>query len=376
MLKNLKLLFLLGAFLSMPAGGGTTTPDYTALLNGLNSVENAECDLEAPATLTVDETGTSYIAISWSDDAHAFAYNVRVWEYENGPVPKLIVDAKPVHGTHYVASHLKYSRKYRFEVAPMCDEVNVSRKFNWIEDNTLIIDLVVEGYTALPGMKMVPQSCNSMTINYNPAQPEYKWFDVEKTVGSQTKISRYTVWVTNENGEFKLKIQKVPESFYSGNSWPSLYRNENDQDPPCAAYFVSIIDDPHDVCQIDLANFDPPFVIYFSILRPGYAVKCLIPYKLPTGGEGVDSRANDSDTDTATFVTNPFSDNLHITSAAQPAETAVTFNLIDSNGRVVLEEQRPAAQEYDLPTSQFPSGFYILKIGANQNTQTFKVIKF
>lgn len=361
--------------MSLSAHARAGAPDYFQPVTSVNSVENAHCDLEAPSALTVEETGTSHISISWQSVAHAYAYNVRVWELVQGGPPQLVIDEKSVLLTYYKATNLKYATKYRLEVAPMCDEINVSKKFIFIQDGTLIIDLMVAGYTALPSMKMVPQICNTLTINYNPIQPEYKWFDVEKTVGGQIKISRYTVWIVLEDGIHRLKIQRVPESFYSGNSWVSNPVNNWGNPPACSAYYALIRDESLNVCRVDLLNFSPPFEVHLSSLEPGYPVKCLYPYKAPDDG-GVDPRSAESDMNNLTFVSNPFSENLHITPAAQPADTPVTFYLIDSNGRLVLEEQKPAAQEYDLPTSQLPPGFYILKIRANQNMQTFKVIKF
>lgn len=376
MVKILKLLFLLGALLPLSVHANAGAPDYFQPVSSVNPVEKTDCDLEAPSTITVEETGTTHISISWQAVAHAYGYNVRVWELVQGGPPQLVIDEKPVLLTNYKATNLKYATQYRLEVAPMCDEVTVSRKFIWIQDFTLIIDLMVAGYTALPTMKMVPTSCNTLTLNYKPIQPEYKWFDVEKTVDGQTKISRYTVWIVLEDGLYRLKMQKVPESYYSGNSWVSNYINNWGDAPPCSAAYAFIRDETLKVCEVDLLNLSPPFELQFTILNSAYAVKCLYPYHAPPGDGGVDPRSEDSDINNPTFVSNPFSEYLHIISTAQPADTPVTFYLIDSNGRLVMEEQRPAAQEYDLPTSQLPSGFYILKIRANQNTQTFKVIKF
>ena len=365
--------------------GGTNTHVNDPLRTETGRSGANLCDLPAPASLSIVETGTNYITISWAAVLHAYAYEVRVQEWDSHTGQWILIKRDSVFGTHYTATNLKYATSYRFEVAAKCNPEDVSPRFSVIIGDTIIIDLVDMGLKELPPASMIRVNCpdNCLTMEYEENGTGCHWFDVGKTVDGQTKYSRYQTWIEKEDlasSGYRVVIQQMPLTANPANSWESNPVNENNAFPPCQGYLAYIRDVETNICKITVSNEEPPFNVCFDILMEGYFVKCLVPGTYPPHEDEDDeyfrshTPAN-ADSKTLTTVSNPFSDFLRIKTVEAQPEATVIFQLFDTNGRLVLAEKMPAVQEYNLPTSHLAPGFYVLKVSANQNTQTLKVVK-
>ena len=385
MVTILRLLFLLFVLSPAVTKGTTSSPDYILPGGEIFPAQISGCDLDAPAAITVEDAGATYITISWTVVKHAYAYNVRVYDVSQGLPGQLVIDAKPIMGTHYTATNLTPGAKYRLEVAAMCEGENepVSRRFTWIESLTLIIDLVADGYTALPSGLNPPYNCTCMDLGNAPNV--YRWFDVVRITDGQMRFSRYQIWLELDTvlQQRRIRVKKIPEYYYPGQTWPS--KPVDDQLEPPSQYFIGnvfVLDEGNQ--KIGRMDFDfdgQNYKACANAMSAGYSIRCIPPnpvYPPNPPGEIPDIRSSETLTEipAKTTVSNPFSDFLRVTITAPLPETTTTFYLFDSNGRLVLEEQISAVQQYNLPTAHLAPGFYILKINANHASQTFKVIKF
>lgn len=78
----------------------------------------------------------------------------------------------------------------------------------------------------------------------------------------------------------------------------------------------------------------------------------------------------------ATAAPNPFSNTLEV-NLAQPAAEQVQLQLFNLSGQVLVEQQFEARNQtqFSLPTSGLPTGLYFLRIEADGEVQTLKVVK-
>lgn len=366
---------------------GTTGRAATPLKDPLLREAGQECNLNAPASLTIVETGTTYITISWAAVPDAYAYEVRVKEWDPGLGQWRLIIQDSTFGTHYTATGLKYATSYRFEVAAKCNSRDVSRNYSVIIGDTIIIDLVDMGRNESPNESMIREECPQNCLVIQPFTGEESacfWFDLGKTVNGMTAYSRYQSWAVKSGSapeDLVVKIYKIPNSSNSFSSWESDPRNEDHNAPPCMAKEVYIFDQELNPFLVTASIKEGQTEICFSVLAEGYFVRCLVPGNLPPGEDDEDSAQGRSDTPADAgsksdfSASNPFSDFLRIKSLPNQPDTPVAIQLFDANGRLVLDEKMPAAQEYNLPTAHLAPGFYALKVSADRNTQTLRVIK-
>lgn len=384
MLRFLNLIILTCCFSLVLSNGGAKTWDNSRFRTESGLTRTDFCELPAPASLSIVETGTNYITISWATVQHAYAYEIRVKEWDPQAGQWILVRRDSVFSTQYTATNLKYATTYCFEVAAKCSPTDTSPRFSVIIGDTIIIDLVDMGLTQLPPPSMIRGNCpdNCLTMVYDENETEFHWFDVGKTVGNFIHYSRYQTWVEKEDlapSGYKVVIQQMPLSANPSKSWESIPVNQDNAPPPCAAYEVYIRDGETKICKVTVSNEEPPFNVCFDILEEGYSVKCLVPGTIPPDDD-IDVYERSAPPVVAGLISgisasNPFSDFLRIKSPHTQPDTPVSIQLFDANGRLVLDEKMPAVQEYNLPTSHFAPGFYVLKVSANQNTQTLKVVK-
>ncbi|MCK6692209.1 MAG: T9SS type A sorting domain-containing protein [Thermoanaerobaculia bacterium] len=343
-----------------------------------------ECDLAAPASLTIVETGTTYITIAWTAVPNAYAYEVRVKEWDEGLGQWRLIIQDSTFGTHYTATGLKYATTYRFEVAAKCNSRDVSRNYSVIIGDTIIIDLVDMGRSELPNESMIREECPQNCLVIQPFTGEESacfWFDLGKTANGMTFYSRYQAWVVKSgNGpdDSVVKIYKIPAESSSFSSWESDPRNQDHFAPPCFAKEVHIFDQELKAFLVTASVEQGQTNICFLVLAAGYNVRCLVPGEYPPGGGDTGGRSDtpaDAGSKSGIGVSNPFTDFLRIKSPLTQPDMPVLIQLFDANGRLVLDEKMPAVQEYNLPTHHLAPGFYVLKVRANQNTQTLKVVK-
>ncbi len=384
MLRFLSLFILTCCFGPVFSTGGAETWDNNRFRTESGLAKTDFCELPAPASLSIVETGTNYITISWAAVQHAYAYEIRVKQWDPQAGQWILIRRDSVFNTQYTATNLKYATSYCFEVAAKCNPADTSPRFSVIIGDTIIIDLVDMGLTQSPPASMIRGNCpdNCLTMVYDEDETEYRWFDVGKTVGNFIHYSRYQTWVEKDNmapSGFRVLIQQMPLSAHPFKSWESNPVNQNNEPPPCEAYEVYIRDEASKICKVTVSSAGVLVNVCFDILEEEYSVKCLVPSQLPPDDDiDVYERSAPpavAGSTSVISVSNPFSDFLRIKSPLTQPDTPVSIQLFDANGRLVLDEKMPAVQEYNLPTSHFAPGFYVLKVSANQNTQTLKVVK-
>lgn len=341
-----------------------------------------ECDLPAPENLVITNSGSTFISIQWASAHTVVPYNVRVKMRDQNGQWQLILDSMYVYGTTFTAWNLQPGKYYRLEVAAICDRENggmVSNRYSSIEKLTLIIDLIPEYSDDLPVNE--PGACRMNCLVFTQPEPgEVRWFDIVRFNDLNMEVfSRYQVAFVSDN---KIELSKVPDINYDGQTWPSQPVNQNGMPPVQFGIVYAYILDENEkkVAKVTFERIYSPSArlnVCISIMERGYHVRCIPPNPAtkPFGGEGSAERTAPGAKSGTIYAVNPFSDQLTIRTTDAQADNPLHIQLLDPNGRLVLDQKSPAGQEYNLPTPHLPPGLYVLRIRSNQLTHILKVIK-
>lgn len=347
-------------------------------------VDSNYCDLDAPGNFHITEIGTNFISTAWEPVQGANAYYLKV--VESGT---LIPVADTTVTTTHATIQVPPGGPYDLILAAVAEGCPPSRGSAIIPDVfTLIVDLIVTGKTIPANVGMIPT-----TECYAEELPNGTfWFKV----GIENhNLGNFEIKLNPEQGENSSCYVNLPVSFGKDPRSPSeslqAYIHDQTGDiPPCAEGLIvrikNLSPESHDLfdlrfegssyntlklCVEPLHNYPYTYSLWKQIAEDHDE----LPGEVP--GEGHAERNASSALQKATIpvsIRNPFTENLSV-SIPEPASGPVCFQLFDLNGLPVLEQQFPAVQQYNLPTTGLPPGFYLLRIDAAGVSRTYKVVK-
>lgn len=349
------------------------------------SADSNGCDLKAPANFHITEIGTNFISTAWEPVQGANAYYLKV--VESGT---LIPVADTTVTTTHATIQVPPGGPYDLILAAVAEGCPPSRGSAIIPDVfTLIVDLIVTGKTIPANVGMIPT-----TDCYAEEVPNGNfWFKVK--YGNYT-LGNFEIKLNPQQGQNSSCYVSLPVSFgkdprYSSETLQAYIHEESFDIPPCAKglivrikhlypesqnlfdlYFEGSSYNTLKLCVEPLTNL--PYT--YSLWIEESIIDEEDPEELPGGGDSGERNAPSvvQNETIPLSIRNPFTENLTI-SIPKPDAGTIRFQLFDLNGTRVLEQQFPAVQQYNLPTTGLPPGFYLLRIDAAGVSRTYKVVK-
>lgn len=336
------------------------------------------CELGAPINFHVEGLGPDWAKFAWETANPNVQHRIRLYRASDS----LLLSTTIVPSGNGEAT---------ISIPPMTDVYGVANAIctNGINSNNVastfpfhgvILDLIVIGYQGSSNAPVcnfqLSGSCPVENTSYTSFRVKlgrglgFKNFDIERNPNGPGV--RYYVWPqtpnSTDNGVF---------NFYCFNQGPicaydriTVTYKDNGVEQPVASFHIS---EPTQTTTYLVGSTS-------SINGSPVIIERLTPF----GGEGdkpsnVSSQIqvrNNFDKDFTTNISpNPFNDLLNI-SFEQTLETPQTIQLFSSEGRLALQETIPTNQSsHTLSTAHLAPGFYFLRIEADGEVQTFKVIK-
>jgi len=350
--------------------GANNFPTHNAEPIGFSN-DGASCNLSAPLNFRIEELGTSWVKYAWGGNA-SYAHRIRTYRASDNAL--LNTTIVPQGNGSWVVDNLPSGTELYGIINALCsDGSNSSDEGTSGTGTTLIVELLINGFQAplggTTGCTFIGDIDGSCPINVNTGVNNY--FKIWKT--ETPTDCRYFALRRNVDNYFSALITEG-----NGDNISSFDLKCNSQDPDlitgCAGpHFIEIWADDQEVpatISTFTAVFNPiqmsGILFYNSLGYNDYTFQRIIPSE-----RGFTSSASNQ----AAFVSpNPFSEALEVFLPAS-AET-VSLQLYNLNGQQVLNQQFAGGQEqFSLPTSDLAPGFYMLRIEADGEIQTLKVVK-
>ena len=384
---HIKIFFLLTCLLATTFLGANNTP----IPNSLPTTQTNDvppCNLPAPFGFKVTAVGSTWVSMGWGGSP-LYQYRIRIYrESDNALLSTTIVPAGNLTAT--VAIPFKIS--IRAVINTICLDGNHS-PYNSVANGVsgLILDIVVTGYNGSNDQSTCTMiGDDDCTFNNSG----YTTFEISMNTSSQeNQYAKKFDIEPGYYGEGDPKFTVYPEDPNSRNDNTYSYYCSTSQDPDCGnvdkititfwqndietviailegsqSYLGSTINKLHG----NLYNYGGT---YCKIERLGTGFSAGPPKGLSSGflhGRGEKAMAANL---SAIVSPNPFSETLNVF-LVPSADEQITLQLFNLSGQKVLDQQFPGGQEqYSLSTAGLSTGFYLLRIEADGEVQTLKVIK-
>ncbi len=387
---QIKNFLLLACFFATTFLGAT---DATSFLNPnpINMVGDS-CDLAAPTNFRAIGNGATWVSLGWIGDPNAKAHKVRAYRASDGVLvrTKTFLLNTP-NGLHIVDS-LAPGILYHFVINPICQGGGVSNRSANTDSGTLIADLIVTGYTAPNLGTYCPLVAPGGVCAFSNVGNIPTGFRVKNTITQAQRtftiiplvlgnITIFQVHLENDNSRelFKIRCRTANPTF----------------EPTCTSEFIEIWEPSQFggetlIAFFHLENSATTGTFVCTILSPNRSIVRMNDGSSLPGGPGPGgpgggggggrpaggrSDISPSSNQFATVAPNPFSESLDVF-PDQPSAQSIHLQMYNLSGQKVLDQQLPGGQDqYTLSTENLSNGFYLLRIEADGNVQTLKVVK-
>jgi len=340
------------------------------------------CDLAAPTNFQVLELGATWVRLIWTPSVLGVDHSVKTFRVSDGMlVHQAVVPA--AMASSIIVNGLQPGETYFSTICAICpDGIESIYVANTPNFDTIITELIVAGFT---------ESCGSSYCGIrNPGEfckfsldGSSTYFKIQPQSGIGASRQFLLQKVTTPDGQrlrCRVNLNNAPYSFWVDG------QPGNQQGVQGEKFEIKIPGATVATFKLSENYLTTPAQghLTWTMENTGYEILKL--YYLPCGSGGalLDPSNGDSyphvETQTSASRTavvspNPFWDNLEIY-LTQIAANPVQLQLYNLSGQKVLDQQFPGGQDqYSLATQNLATGFYLLRIEADGQVQTLKVIK-
>ena len=358
-------------------------PSHEAFVSTTNP-----CDLAAPTNFHVQAIGSTWVTLAWTPTVLGVDHRVKTFRASDGVmVDNQIVGAAMAPALTVIG--LQPGVTYFSTICAICPDGTDSQYFALSPNyDTLIGELIVMGFNESPnnescGIRNPGDYCE---FKINGAENIFKIRPINGITWRKFRIQKITVEGVAIN---RVSLNGLFHPYYSF---------KLDGQP---AAFVAVRGKTYEVivsglviAKFELSEYPSVNAGYitWSMDNTGYEIIRLTagPNGLsdPSGGKITEldynnSEAQDRDIQDQTSAElgmvmispNPFTDNLDVYLPQNAAEQ-VKLRLFNLSGQMVLDQQYTSGQtQYSLSTANLSPGFYLLRIEADGEVQTLKVVK-
>jgi len=329
------------------------------------------CDLPAPESVACVEKGPTWLKVEWVSLNLGVQHRIKTYKLiGNVLVSNLLA---PAGVMSIVIQGLQPGILYYSTVSAICPDGTDSNNLAYSGPESIILsELVVSGFTptafsATCGISTEGQFC---TFFDNKAGNFFQIIKLNQpNIKKQFKLSHFEgklrAQLNDNEGDYRFTLDDVGPNT-TGSIFKVSYLNNLIATFELSECFVS---NPKVGKIRCLVNFD----VNFQIQRLGNGPSGFAPP--PPGSIALDRSEQPNSEHYTTASPNPFSESLDV-SLGQLAQSQVRLQLFNLNGQVVVDRRfEPGRDYYTLLTLDIAPGFYFLRIEADGEVQTLKVIK-
>ena len=356
-IMQLKHLFLTFCLLANTFLNATSTPP----------MEFSGCNAPAPGNFQTTLIGSSSVDLSWNFEAQATGgYTILTRRASDGV--QVNATNKLQNELTATIANLTQGEEYISDIYSRCEDGSQSQLKTSVSYKILILELIVSGYTPPSCLNTVCTISNIGSSNgcsfLNGSEDGSTYFRISKPGTIPRDFEVYYVSVGNYKfGTGKSNADSAsPFDFFCSNNIPDNCTGSN-------SIIVKANNQTVATLKVSFGTNTASSILYCETLSPTMIVERLT--ACPTRS----AEQTESVSLTATASPNPFSETLEV-KLGQVSQSNVQLQLYNLSGQKVLGLQFTGNQaQYSLPTSSLSPGFYFLRIEADSEVQTLKVIK-
>lgn len=342
------------------------------------------CNIPAPTNFHVEQVGTTSVKLAWNYQADASGgYRIRTYRASDNLLVNTTYRSQDqlfatINGLESGVDYVSY-------INCRCENGGNSGLNDVLQVTTLIIDLIVQGYQApidTDPLCEILVSEGECPFEVSDAIFHFKVVPDGTNINRQFGIQRI---VQNNRTRFKVHLREDN----TGQDIKLYCNNYGVFNEPtvqgCGAPLITVKYNNAVIAEFKIGVEGPS--LSPSALFICTAIQDCVVSQVDQNGSGYQAdpgssfegiRAGTSSAETnhpATTSPNPFTETLQVFLANQTAEN-VRMQLFNLNGQLVLDQPfAEGAGQYELATSHLSPGFYFLRIEADGEVQTLKVIK-
>ncbi|MBK6995034.1 MAG: T9SS type A sorting domain-containing protein [Lewinellaceae bacterium] len=364
----LLILWGLSPFLVL---GSAPTPVLT--LSSSFSVNTVACDLPAPTNFQVTAIGTTWVTLSWVPTV-GVTHHIKVFRSSDGALIDQAFIGPSVAQTVTFNTLVSGETYYATACAVCPDGTDSNYKATTPDFDAIGIELIVSGYTP-------PEGGTNCTINavgeycVLPSDGSTAHFRIQRSNGSLAHP--FNVYaVSNPKLKFKVTGHPVPANMpYI--FWIDSHEGDDDWQGGNTIH-IKFGETTKASFEMYVQNSERR-LIWTGGDGENFQIVRVAGTGLSKPPKGISGERDDSSSELQPLLAfaapNPFSEILDVYLEQNTAEN-VTLQLFNLSGQKVLDQQFAGGQEqYSLPTADLSPGFYMLRIEADGEVHTLKVIK-
>ncbi len=373
-----KALFFIICFWATIAAHGTNLTLTTVLESENPGLSFRDCNVPAPTNFHVVEMGVTTAKLAWNYQPDATGgYRIRTYRSSDHQLINTTLRAQDE--LDVTIKNLTAGTGYYFKINSRCENGEDSELNVIIEGYTLIIELVVDGYEG-PSNTLTRCTINDLE--------DFCEFDVEQTYHFKVQKGIYErkfgiLATLGPNGITSIALRlkeynnsNMPIKFYCDQEYNSPNPTCNPLYEVCI-YYNSIL-----LAKIGVTIGNG--AVASKLFCTEYVSGAI--YRVDPNGNGFADPGNGThgtnpspfSNDESLLVSaspNPFTESLDVQISKYDAEK-ISIHLYNLSGQKVLDQQFSGGQnQYTLSTQNLANGFYLLRIEADGNVQTLKVVK-
>ncbi len=334
------------------------------------------CELPAPINFHAIETGPNWVKLGWIDNTPSVAYRIRIYRSsDNFLLSTTITAAGAIEATIPIPGNTTCFAK----INTICEDGSHS-PFEALSSPFLglILDIVVQGYTPPSNSVSCTIDNGNLQCRYFTSAPANFRVQRHNNEGFSRDFSM-TKNPTTSNHVLHLPNQSQPKFLIQADNFPPDILNRFE-------YEVKLIDGTV-IAVFQAIGIEGTQGLVAALdcksIEVGYEIVRLTPYNgpssLPTNPSTLISYRDNSSSATytqpATVSPNPFTELLDVF-PGNPSAESIHLQMYNLSGQKVLDQQFAGGQEqYSLSTAGLSTGFYLLRIEADGEVQTLKVVK-
>ncbi len=340
------------------------------------------CNIPAPTNFHMEQLGATSAKLAWNYQPNAAGgYRIRTYRTSDN----LLVNTtyRSQDQPFATINGLESGVEYKSYINCRCENGGDSELNEVLTYTTLILDLIVQGYQA--PSSTVPD-CPLVSVESSCSFSGDAVSDFMVTLDQSGISRRFGIQQYILNNRLRIKF-----STRESNAGQTIkFHCDPEANTPiapetkCSSTRIYVETDQLGIIAIlkieTDAQLSPTLTLECDLISG-----CEITREVPASGyqvdpgasfDGIRAGTNSSATNhPATTSPNPFTETLEVFLANQTAEN-VRMQLFNLNGQLVLDQPfAEGAGQYELATSHLSPGFYFLRIEADGEVQTLKVIK-
>jgi len=378
--KILFVAFLFGSSLLRANSTPIPIPSIESFAFGKDS-----CELPAPTNFHVKAIGPNWVTLAWDNPPTPRAHRIRIYrDSDNFLLSTNIVLA----GISEETIPIPFNTKVNAVINAICLDGRHSPNIAEDRFQGVILEVVVTGYQGSNNSS----SCDivgSGTCDFEGSG--YTTFKLSWLVnGTEVLIKKFDVSLHFDPVEQAIRYKFFLQSGNNNNNNTFSFYCRPNINPDCTTDLINVTLRQNGN-EISIANIDAYQTSSTNTLKAdlynygnhSFRIDRLTPYnpkgQPPPPPPGLiserDNNASGLASYTATASPNPFSESLDVF-PGNPTAESIHLQMYNLSGQKVLDQQFPGGQEqYSLSTATLSTGFYLLRIEADGEVQTLKVIK-